>query len=315
MGAGYWRQLAGLEQRPTPVQFRDVLICPDDDAPLDWLETAGELRCPHCSRAFPSVGHYLPLNPTNESYALTADQRLELDRRAPDLNLFHSNPQDRFGVLWNHLAVRTGSLGGKRVLDLGCGTGWAACWFAAQGAQVVALDAVSGDGGLGTLSEKASDLGLTIDCIQGDLSRLPFVSESMDLVFSACVLAWQRRPERLAKEIGRVLKPTGLYLSLGEPVGDLPEECRDPRRPPTATNADYIGILREGGMRTETVLADTPAPGPKKPGLLQRARLGWRAYSSKEERLFVGQVAPDIQLPEIRWGRAPRPVSEPAGPP
>lgn len=302
LGASQWRQLAGLDKPAVGAEFKALLICPDDDAPLDWMEQSNRFVCPHCQRAFEPAQQHLELLPTAEPYALSEPDRLALAQLAA---LSADEPLD--SVMWNVLTNRLGDIRGKRVLDLGAGRGKAALWFAAQGAHVAALDAVAGEGGLASIADAANKENLTIDLIQADLARLPIASESIDIVFSSRVLAWQRRPERLAKEIGRVLKPEGRYYAIGEPLGPLPPECLDGRRQTTMAQADYAGILREGGMKTETVLADGTDSAIIGVGLLARLRRSWRIHSSTEDRLLVGQVTPDLQLPQIRWKRASAP--------
>jgi SAM-dependent methyltransferase len=95
---------------------------------------------------------------------------------------------------------------GKRVLDLGCGAGEAAVWFAKQGADVVASD----------LSPQFLDLvervarlhGTTVHTHLADADRFDLPPASFDLVYAGNVLHHVDLDKTL-EQIHRVLKPGG----------------------------------------------------------------------------------------------------------
>lgn len=292
LGAAYWQELAGTAVKPFGQPFRGILACPDDDAPLDWMEQSAQFVCPHCSRAFkPGDNGLLSLLPSADPYQLSPSQRAALNDSAP----LAESPISDFASLWKHVEHQCGDLTDKLVLDAGAGSGWAARWFASKGANVAALDVNVSQSGLGGISEDR------IDCIEADLCRLPFSPESVDIVFASRVIAWQRRPERFAKEVGRVLKPDGLFLSFLEPYGQLPVELQTTRGRLQMTQADYAGIFREGGMSTECRFAADRSE--LKQGWFGNLMRPFLEQSSREVRLLVGKITPDIQLPEIRWRR------------
>jgi len=96
---------------------------------------------------------------------------------------------------------------GSAVLDAGCGAGRWAVQVAARGSRVVALDA-------GRSIEIAHRNGLQwgIECVQGDVTRLPIASETFDLVYSLGVLHHVEATEEAAAELVRVLRPGGHCL-------------------------------------------------------------------------------------------------------
>ncbi|MFI5047969.1 MAG: class I SAM-dependent methyltransferase, partial [Acidimicrobiia bacterium] len=104
-----------------------------------------------------------------------------------------------------------GDLRGKRVLDLGCGTGAAAIGFAHQGAIVIALD--GSDARLAHARERAEREEVKVEWRKGDLADLAFLrAESIDAAFSADAVAEVDDAARLFRQVQRVLKPNGPFV-------------------------------------------------------------------------------------------------------
>ncbi len=101
---------------------------------------------------------------------------------------------------------------GRRVLDLGCGTGRYTCLLEARGARVVGLDRSAEM--LGRACGGARRL------IRGDARALPLASRAVDLVVCALMLGDVAELEVVLAEIARVLAPGGwaVYSDL-HPVG------------------------------------------------------------------------------------------------
>lgn len=99
---------------------------------------------------------------------------------------------------------------GKKVLDVGCGLGTDTSRFAANGADVTAID----------IAPRAIELaqknfawrGLTgrFEVMDGEAMTLP--DNSFDFVYCHTVLHFTQSPEKMAREIHRVLKPGGRAL-------------------------------------------------------------------------------------------------------
>jgi len=99
----------------------------------------------------------------------------------------------------------------ERVLDLGCGNGRHAIYFARQGFQASGID----------VSQQAIEWaktwskreGLDTDFRVGDMEALPYANDTFDVVVSHGVLDHVRSAtaRNAAQEVSRVLKPKGLF--------------------------------------------------------------------------------------------------------
>lgn len=104
-----------------------------------------------------------------------------------------------------------GDVRGKRVLDLGCGTGQAAIALARQGATVIAVDA-SGDQ-IEVARERSARAEVRIEWHRSDLADLAFLSaDSVDIAFSAYALGEIDDLSRLFRQVHRVLRHHGPFV-------------------------------------------------------------------------------------------------------
>jgi ubiquinone/menaquinone biosynthesis C-methylase UbiE len=99
---------------------------------------------------------------------------------------------------------------GRRVLDLGCGSGVCSCLFAEAGAEVTAVDLT--EAAVALAARGAASLGARIEVVRGDAERLGFRSAAFDYVFSWGVLHHTSDPDGAFSEVARVLKPGGRGL-------------------------------------------------------------------------------------------------------
>ena len=96
---------------------------------------------------------------------------------------------------------------GKPVLEIGCGMGAMACFWAQAGARVTAVDLAPKS--IELTRRRFELLGLDGDIRQADARKLPFVDGSFDYVYSWGVLHHSPDLEHSIAELMRVLKPGG----------------------------------------------------------------------------------------------------------
>jgi SAM-dependent methyltransferase len=120
---------------------------------------------------------------------------------------------------WVRPAIaRLGDVGGRTVLDLGCGHGVASVVLARRGGIVTAVDL-----SLGYLIEarrRAEANGVRIACVQADGERLPFPDGAFDRIWGNAVLH-HLRPRIAGQALRRVLAPGGVAVFC-EPWGENP---------------------------------------------------------------------------------------------
>ena len=106
------------------------------------------------------------------------------------------------------------------VLDVGCGTG-----FATEGL-LECVDTVYGiDQSEHQLEKAYAKFGKTggpVNFHLGDAERLPFKTDSFDVVWSSGSIEYWPRPVRTLREFRRVLKPGGQVLVVGPNTPDNP---------------------------------------------------------------------------------------------
>lgn len=104
----------------------------------------------------------------------------------------------------------TNSLTNNTVLDLGCGTGRFSIELAKSKTKVISFDASISM--LKLFKNKIRDTKLNIDLVNGSGFQLPFKDNTFDGCVCINVLDHIYDPERLIKEISRVLKKNGFLI-------------------------------------------------------------------------------------------------------
>lgn len=129
-------------------------------------------------------------------------------------------------ALW--LTRRLDLSAGTRALDVGCGAGVMATELASQGLRVTAVDTVPRM--LQLTVERATRLGLegSISVTLCDARRLPFASQTSDLVVALGVISWLDSPLSALTEMARVCTPGGYAVVTCGNIYRL-ESLLDPR--------------------------------------------------------------------------------------
>ncbi len=124
-----------------------------------------------------------------------------------DVSEVYSNA-DRIVRNLSHLT----ELKGKKILEIGAGTGRDSFPLAARGAKVVQLD--YSENSLRILNNLAQEQHLSVGIVGGDAFHLPFRDNTFDVVFHQGLLEHfrKREAEALLKENIRVIKPGGFIL-------------------------------------------------------------------------------------------------------
>jgi len=115
-------------------------------------------------------------------------------------------------ALENRFILRQmGDLGGRRLLDIGCGLGESSVYFALSGARVTATDLSPGM--VQTAVELGRLHGVGVEGIVAPGEELPVPTDHYDFVYAANTLHHVTDREKLLQHIHRALKPGGsVYL-------------------------------------------------------------------------------------------------------
>jgi ubiquinone/menaquinone biosynthesis C-methylase UbiE len=109
-------------------------------------------------------------------------------------------------------SFRFGDWVGKKVLEIGCGSGVDAMEFARHGAIVTATD-MTGNA-VNLTRELAAEAGLSVEVVQTSATKLPFPDSSFDCVYSYGVLHHVPEVEVVLGEIKRVLRAGGTLMAM-----------------------------------------------------------------------------------------------------
>ncbi len=180
-----------------------------------------------------------------------------------------------------------GTVEGKRILDLGCGTGHNAIALARQGAKVIGVDESSDQS---ADARAACDReGIKVELHHAPLAELAFLrADTIDAALSVFGLAQVEDIDRVFRQVHRVLRPEMAFvISLPHPAFALVDPADPERRiqrsywdPAPISGTDPAGradvprtistlftSLGRANFRVDTVLEPEPPPrGPRSSG-------------------------------------------------
>lgn len=140
-----------------------------------------------------------------------------------------------------------GQVEGKRILDLGCGTGHNAIALARAGAKVIAVDASSDQ--IADARAACEREGVKVELHHAPLAELAFIrADTIDAVVSAHGLAAVDDLDRVFRQVDRVLRPEHHFvLSLPHPAFAVV----DPNDPERRVTRSYWDPAPLGGEQPE----------------------------------------------------------------
>jgi len=180
---------------------------------------------------------------------LTAQGPRRRESPVPEKYILDKGPEidrlERQAALVGHDRVRDhlSAADGQSILDAGAGSGWVSRLIArtAPGAQVTGID-ISPDF-VAYAARRAAEEGLgNLSHRVGDITALPFESDSFDLVWSQFVVFFLPHPERAIAEFARVTRPGGCVTVA---VTDSAFQTIWPARPELSRG---IAALREAAL-------------------------------------------------------------------
>ncbi len=154
----------------------------------------------------------------------------------------------------------------SRVLDVGCGSGWAARLIADQATSgsVVGID-VSDE--MINVAREQSAAYLNVEYRVASAEELPFADAEFTHAFSMESLYYYSDIEAAVREIGRVLKPGGLFVTVvdlyreNEPSHQWIENLKVPVQ--LLSTAEYRALFEKAGFvnaRDVRLFDPTPVP-------------------------------------------------------
>jgi SAM-dependent methyltransferase len=194
----------------TPDRLLELVCCPKCRGRLERVGRSG-LRCEGCGRQTPIVDG-IPRFVDDEDLASDGDDaRRTRESFGYEWTYFKDwKPSGQtFGDYFSNFDLAW--LRGRTVLDAGCGMGRHARQIAPFAETVVAVDFSSA---INEAARNVSDLP-NVQCVQGDVTRLPVPDNAFDFVFSMGVLHHIADTTGTLRGLVRALKPGGrvrLYL-------------------------------------------------------------------------------------------------------
>ena len=118
-----------------------------------------------------------------------------------------------YGIPEHDVHLLPETLDGAKVAELGCGTAYVSSWLARRGALPVGVDPAAGQ--LAIARSFQEEFGLAFPLVRATGESVPLATSSFDIVVSEYGAAIWADPFRWIPEAGRLLRPGGELLFLG----------------------------------------------------------------------------------------------------
>lgn len=163
-----------------------------------------------------------------------------------DFARYQNPPADTYYPL-EYAFYLLGDVENKLVVDLGCGSGEATVPLRQRGARVIGID-ISPDL-IAIAHRRLQQYGVDAELRVASAYQTPIADESVDVVFCMSLLH-HLELDRVKKEIGRILKPDGLFI-FKEPI-NLSWTMRQLRRlfPSREDVSEFEGPLNSSQLHT-----------------------------------------------------------------
>lgn len=117
-----------------------------------------------------------------------------------------------FGISEEAAGYPLGDVGGRDVVELGCGTAYFSAWLARRGARPIGVDPTPAQ--LATARRLQAGTGLHFPLIEAPGERVPLPDDSADLVVSEYGASLWADPDLWVAEAARLLRPGGRLVFL-----------------------------------------------------------------------------------------------------
>lgn len=225
----------------------DILVCPECRNSLALEETlardgrveTGTLHCGQCAATYPirtGIPRFVSSHPADLSFGFQWNtfRKEQLDS-ATGVNISAER-------LWSETGWPEKDLGGKRVLDVGCGAGRFLEVIAAADCDVVGMDVTSAiDAAALTVKDRRN-----VDLVQADVYKMPFRDGSFDGCYCIGVAQHTPNPMKTLRALPSLLRPGG---KIAVTVYERPQN----------TPARHRRALARGHLRVETVRPEAAA--------------------------------------------------------
>jgi SAM-dependent methyltransferase len=184
-----------------PARLLDVLACPDCGSAIA-NEAEAELRCVSCGLRTPvraDIPRFVDV-PADEVARRTQES---FGYEWTHFNDWTASGQTNFAQYFSGLDLR--GLRSARVLDAGCGMGRHARMIAEHAGHVVAMDFSAA---IEQAARNTRETG-NVDCVQADITALPFADGAFDYAYSLGVLHHLADTPRALAGIVRKVRPGG----------------------------------------------------------------------------------------------------------